>query len=87
MPKLQRVCPFSRKTCRECGIFRGRHLSTSNYPPNQEHQWIRDDLIVSRQAIQKPLSTNDSIRFEFPELPEKPTWLANLEDCSERREG
>ena len=87
MPKLQRVCPFSRKACRECGIFRGRHLSLCHYPQNQDHQWIKEDLIATNQMVRKPMSTNGSIRFEFPELPENPTWLANLEDCTERRDG
>jgi hypothetical protein len=87
MPKLQQVCPFSRKACKECGIYRGRHLSLCKYPQYQEHHWNRENLIACRQTIEKPIPTNGSIRFEFPDLSEKPTWPANLEDCTERRKG
>jgi hypothetical protein len=87
MPKLQRICPFSRKTCIECGIFRGRHLALCKYPQYQEHHWNRKDVIARRPAIDKPISAKGGFRFEFPELPEKPAWPANLEDCIERRNG
>lgn len=86
MPKLRTVCPFSRKACRECGIFRGRHLSLCHYPQYQEHQWNRQECIAGRQTVEKPLSNHGGIRFAFPELPEKPDWLSNLEDCTERRD-
>jgi hypothetical protein len=53
----------------------------------QEHLWNRGDLIAGRQTVKKPITTNGSIWSEFPELPEKPAWLANIEDCTERRDG
>jgi hypothetical protein len=87
MPKLQQICPFSKQACRECGIFRGRHLSLCKYPQYREHHWSSNDVIGYRQAIEKPMSVSGGVRFEFPELPERPTWLANLEDCIERRNG
>jgi hypothetical protein len=87
MPKLQPVCPFSKKACKECGIFRGRHVSLCHYPQYQEHLWNRGDLIAGGQTVKKPITTNGSIWSEFPELPEKPAWLANIEDCTERRDG
>lgn len=87
MSKLQPVCPFSRKACRECGIFRGRHLSLCHYPQNLSQQWNPADSITDRQPVAKPLSPNNSTRFEFPDLPEKPAWLVNPEDGTERRDG
>ena len=83
MPKLQLRCPFSKKACRECGLFRARHLSLCYYPQYQENLWNREDLIACKQKVEKPKATTDDTRFEFPEFLKNPQWRANLEDCTE----
>jgi len=87
LSKLQPLCPFSRKPCRECGIFRGRHLSLCHYPQYQSQQWNPEASITGSQPVEKPISPTNNTRFEFPELPENPAWLVNPEDSTERRDG
>ena len=87
MPKLQLRCPFSKKACRECGLFRARHLSLCYYPQYQENLWNREDLMSSMQKFEKPTAPTYNTRFEFPEFLKNPQCLANLEDYIERRDG
>lgn len=85
MQKFKVLCPFSRKACRECGIFRGRHLGLCYFPAHQDRILNKEELAAKGQKIEKPKPANGNTRFDFPELPENPKWLANLEDLFERR--
>jgi hypothetical protein len=84
-PKI--VCPFSRKACIECGIFRGRHSGLCYFPEYQERVMNKEELVLGGRKAERPVWVDGNTRFEFPELPENPKWLANLEDCTERRDG
>jgi hypothetical protein len=83
MAKVQMVCPFSKKACIECGVFRGRHRyicfapelggDTSTW---SKTKWFKVDGRKRNLPIEKP-----------PILTPSPKWLTNLEDCMERRKG
>ncbi len=87
MSKFKLVCPFSMKACRECGIFRGRHLGLCYVPKYQGHVINKEELTAKGEKIEKPKQKTGNTRFEFPDLPENPKWSSNLEDCFERRNG
>jgi hypothetical protein len=82
-PKL--VCPFSRKACKECGIFRGRHLGLCYFPAYQGRIANKEEILATGQVIEKPKPAQSSTKFELPDIPESSTRMVNIEDFIERR--
>ncbi len=82
MSKTHMMCPFSKKACIECSIFRGRHLNLCSAGKSEGSCWggskttgVRSSGGRDRFKIWKP-----------PVLPWSGNWLTNIEDCFERRE-
>ncbi|HVN25834.1 MAG TPA: hypothetical protein VMT71_17840 [Syntrophorhabdales bacterium] len=80
MATAKMVCPFSGKMCVQCGIFRGRHAGfcyVSSY-----RGFVQEGQVLKRPESMRASET----KFDFPDLPFDPNRLANLEDCTERRD-
>ncbi len=82
MSKFKMVCPFSKQLCRQCPIFRGRHLnlcSASKIPGG------------SRDSTRTPGARLGSKDTDFerwkvlerPVMPKSPKLIANIEDWVE----
>ncbi len=85
MSKVKVLCPFSRKPCRECGIFRGRHSGLCYFPAHEGRILNREELEAKGEKIEKPKAVKSDPRFEFPEIPDSPGRLVDIEDFIERR--
>lgn len=79
MARIEMVCPFSKKTCVECGLYRGRHydlcLSTNDWSflGNTEEM---EGRILMRSSMDK--------KWEVPPvIPRGSNWLI-LDDFLER---
>jgi hypothetical protein len=80
MPKQHdvTVCPFSRRICRECAIYRGRHFelcAAHNYRLRAER---------GKQA--KARNTEVFSRWEMPEIPDGDNIMVDIEDFIEKKE-
>jgi hypothetical protein len=79
--KLKMMCPFSRKLCRECPVYLGRHYYLCfcrEYRGHLEHSE------GTSAGCSQP--DNTAFRFEMPPLPfSSPTWL-RFRDFPEREE-
>lgn len=83
MAKVQMVCPFSKKLCIDCAIFRGRHYYLC-FAPNFN--------ALSRNSSKTPGFKPNGSAGSFdvpkpPELPRSSKWIHNVEDLVERSEG
>jgi hypothetical protein len=83
MSKAQLICPFSKRLCVDCALFRGRHyyLCSARNHGNRASGRSRSSELTHQSRyrnskIEKP-----------PVIPRSPKWLSNLEDCIERRDG
>jgi len=83
MAKAQMVCPFSKKQCIDCAIFRGRHYYVCLAPNFNGCSWgwskkavFKHDRAARRFEVEKP-----------PVLPRSSKWIHNVEDLVERSEG
>ncbi|HTY26236.1 MAG TPA: hypothetical protein VMC85_24115 [Desulfomonilaceae bacterium] len=79
-PKMR--CPFSKQLCRECPIFRGRHLNLCSVAKNAGGSRGPSKTTGSRLG-----SKDDEFEqwklLEPPVMPKNPKWLADIEDCIE----
>jgi hypothetical protein len=82
MPKEKMLCPFSKKLCRECPLYRGRHYYlcySSKY---------RGHLKNYPGGIKPELAKAYFNKFENfkipPVLKRSPTWLV-LEEFEEKK--
>ncbi len=83
MSRPKNVCPFSKQLCRECPLFRGRHLNLCSARKNAGgHRG-------SRKTTGCRLGSKDE-DFEQWKLLDRPgiplyspKWLANVEDYIE----
>ena len=66
MEPYKQVCPFSKRGCRECPIFRGRHVRLCFY---------RGGIFEKTAATPEAWETGYGKRWELPELPGSPTWI------------
>jgi hypothetical protein len=77
-------CPFSKKTCKECAIFRGRHIHLCTGKPYR----ISDRETTGASAIQhrSHCKTRDQT-FGMPRsVVVSPTVICNVEDIVEGQE-
>ena len=71
------VCPFSGAECRQCAVFRGRHLelcSVSNYR-----------LKGANGTRRKVWCSEVFTKWEMPEIPDGTNIMVDIEDFIERR--
>lgn len=77
MSKDVTVCPFSRTVCRECAVFRGRHLELCAF-----HNYR---LRETKGTHVKSWSSEVFTKWEMPDLPDSPNIMVDIEDFIERR--
>ncbi len=71
------VCPFSKIPCRECAIYRGRHMEMCGASRNREGA----DAERPRVKSSAPFTC-----WEFPtDIGDGPGVMVNIEDFIERR--
>ena len=81
MAKEKMICPFSKKMCRECPQYRGRHYYLCYC---QKYRGCLGSS--SKEEKKKPWSSGADIHFEVPSFPSpSPTWLT-LNEFVERKE-
>jgi hypothetical protein len=81
MAKEKMLCPFSKKLCRECPLYRGRHYYLCYCREYQGH--LRHSENQVDQVLEKT-SVNTSGEFKMPPvLKPSPTWLV-LNEFAER---
>jgi hypothetical protein len=70
-------CPFSGNVCKECGIFRGRHVGTcGGYLKRHQTGAERPKFKSSEMFVTD---------WELPELVDDSKTMVNIEDFIERR--
>lgn len=81
MEKAQMVCPFSKKSCIECAVFRGRHYYLCSAPrsPGEKSIWS-----TTKWFKVESLKRNSQAE-KLPILKLSSKCLTNVEDCMERR--
>ena len=72
MTKSAIVCPFSKAACRECGVYRGRHIEFCIHPKYR--------LGGRRSDKPRGLTNEVATGWDSPELAEFPAVLADIED-------
>ncbi len=82
MTKIKMLCPFSKKACRECSLYRGRHHYLCLYP---SYGGSLKDEVDERKKKALSIFREGFEKFELPErLIPSPKWLM-LRDFAERR--
>ena len=68
------VCPFSKTACKECAIYRGRHVELCSFRANGA-------------KADRPKAESSAVFtfWEFPDIPDGPNIMVNIEDFIERR--
>jgi hypothetical protein len=77
MSKEAAVCPFSRKMCKECAVYWGRHFELCSL------RNVR--LKVARAAKAKAWSEEVFTKWDMPEIPDGANIMVDIEDFIERR--
>ena len=82
MSRPKMLCPFSKQLCRECPIYRGRHLNICSAPKDGCGSG------GSRKTTDRKLGSRADDFEEWkvlkqPGIPGSPKWLANVEDSAE----
>jgi len=75
MAKIEMICPFSKGGCIQCAVYRGRHANicfSSGYHGGEFKSLMKDR--------QKPKSNSTDLKFEFPDIPDSPMRLKNIEE-------
>ncbi len=70
------VCPFSKMACRECAVYRGRHVELCSAR-----------FRLSGAKVDRPRAKSSAVFtcWEFPDIPDSPNRMVNIEDFIERR--
>jgi hypothetical protein len=77
MSKEAAVCPFSRRMCKECAIYWGRHFELCS---------LRNfRLREARAAKAKAWSDEVFTKWDMPEIPDGTNIMVDIEDFIERR--
>jgi hypothetical protein len=74
MSKTATRCPFSKMMCRECAIYRGRHVELCSVRANGT-------------KADRPKAQGSAVFtcWEIPDIPDSPDTMVNIEDFLERR--
>ncbi len=76
MVKQYMICPFSKKQCKECPIYRGRHAQicfAAGY-----HAGEFKDLMKPKS---EPINPSTKKEFPFPVIADSPNRITNVEEC------
>jgi hypothetical protein len=78
--KIDMICPFSKKLCQECPLYRGRHYYLCF------HTKYRGYLGEKKKGADKKIRTRKAdLKLEMPsQLPPSPKWLV-LNEFVERK--
>ena len=70
------MCPFSKMACRECAVYRGRHVDLCSAR-----------LRLKGAKVDRSRATSSAVFtcWEFPDIPDNPKCMVNIEDFIERR--
>jgi hypothetical protein len=70
------MCPFSKMACRECAVYRGRHVDLCSAR-----------LRLKGAKVDRPRAKGSAVFtcWEFPDIPDSPKCMVNIEDFIERR--
>jgi hypothetical protein len=70
------MCPFSKMACRECAVYRGRHVDLCSAR-----------LRLKGAKVDRPRAKSSAVFtcWEFPDIPDSPKCMVNIEDFIERR--
>ena len=70
------VCPFSKVACRECAVYRGRHVELCGAR-----------FRMSGTKVDRPRAKSSAVFtcWEFPDIPDSPNRMVDIEDFIERR--
>jgi hypothetical protein len=77
-PRDVTLCPFSRTICRECAIYRGRHLELCAF-----HNY---KLRATKGTQTKAWTTELFTKWEMPEIPDGAHIMVDIEDFIEKEE-
>ena len=77
MSKEAAVCPFSRRMCRECAVYWGRHFELCS----MRNFRLREQ----RAARAKAWSDEVFTKWDMPEIPDGVNIMVDIEDFIERR--
>lgn len=81
MAKEKMLCPFSKKLCRECPLYRGRHYYLCYC---REYRGYLEDAEKQTDHALEKTSMNTFRDFKMPPvLKPNPTWLV-LNEFAER---
>jgi hypothetical protein len=84
MPETAMACPFSRKACTECAVYRGRHFYLCFKKAFRACEW--DMAKYCRVKFRKPHGKNDNA-FMIPEdFTISPTVISDIEELIEEKE-
>ena len=75
MAKTAKVCPFSKVMCRECAVYRGRHMEIcfdAGYRGGSP--W------PAMEKKQKPANGTTDFKLDVPDLPDCSKRLKDIED-------
>lgn len=81
MAKTKMLCPFSKKLCRECPQYRGRHYYLC-FQTKYRGYMGRPKVSEGQRSWSRGINMN----FDMPlKLPQSPKWLI-MNDFAERKE-
>jgi hypothetical protein len=66
------VCPFSKSVCRECGIYRGRHIEFCINPKYR--------LTAPKKREPRGLTNEIATGWQSPEVIDSPALVVDVED-------
>jgi hypothetical protein len=82
MAKEKKICPFSRRNCVGCPLFRGRHCGMDFSKLYHEHSEMESP------RGQRRAEGADSGKLLMSGIPpQSASWISNVEELVERREG
>ena len=81
----RKICPFSKDICRECPIYRGRHLGVCSGGKEEGREW-GSRMVRGHEAERRSDDYEAWKELKAPSIPRSPKMLADIEDLIERRE-
>lgn len=85
MAKEKMLCPFSKKACRECPLYKGRHYYLCYC--SKYRGYIEDSESKTKRELAKP-AINKFKDFEMPPVQKpSPTWLVLNEFAEGEKKG
>jgi hypothetical protein len=73
--KTAMICPFSKIRCKECAVYRGRHVALCSAAG-----YRGDPLWTVRESRLKPTNGSTNFKIDVPDLPDCSMRLKDVED-------